>query len=150
MAGSKAGPWSARRWWSLINDTDWEPDSNPRVLKASHNCRDGCSLGVEQPFAIEVSVVPDSGSRQACALKLNVSRNTTMVPASNDPVRENRIRMASVYPSSIPTVNGIPHTESFGLMQLLISLTLHRSLTASRHIFRDPAPKTILVCRIGF
>jgi hypothetical protein len=53
-------------------------------LKASHNCRTGCSTGVEQPFAIETSSVPDSGRRQAYALKLNASRNTAMVTARID------------------------------------------------------------------
>jgi hypothetical protein len=41
-------------------------------------------MGVEQPFAIEVSEVPDSGTRQAYALKLNANKNTTMVPARKD------------------------------------------------------------------
>jgi len=53
-------------------------------LKASHNFRAGCSLGVEWPFAIEASGGPDSGSKQAYALKLNTSKNTTMVPARKD------------------------------------------------------------------
>ncbi len=37
----------------MSNEDDWEPDSTPRVLKASHSCRAGSSMGVEQPFAIE-------------------------------------------------------------------------------------------------
>jgi hypothetical protein len=68
----------------MCNEVDCGEDSMPSVLKASHNCRTGCSSGVEQPFAIEASVVPASGRRQAYALKLNASRNTTIVAARND------------------------------------------------------------------
>lgn len=68
----------------MSNEDDWEPDSTPRILKASQSCRAGCSIGVEQPFAIEASVVPDNGSRQAYALKLNASKNTAMVAARKD------------------------------------------------------------------
>ena len=35
-------------------------------------------------MAIDASVVPDSGKRQAYALKLNASKNTTMVKARRD------------------------------------------------------------------
>lgn len=41
-------------------------------------------MGVEQPLAIESSEVTDSGTRQAYALKLNASKNTTMVTARKD------------------------------------------------------------------
>jgi len=68
----------------MCNEDDCEENPTPRVLKASHNCRTGCSTGVEQPLAIEASSVPDSGRRQAYALKLNASRNTTMVAARKD------------------------------------------------------------------
>jgi hypothetical protein len=36
-------------------------------------------------LAIDASVVPDSGKRQAYALKLNASKNTTIVAARKDP-----------------------------------------------------------------
>ena len=94
----------------MSNEVDWEPDSTPRVLKASHSCRAGCSIGVEHPFAIEPSVVPDSGTRQAYALKLNASKNTTMVPARNDRERWKRVRMALCYAASILAVKRIPNT----------------------------------------
>lgn len=68
----------------MCDKDDCGEDSTPRVLKASHNCLAGCSMGVEQPFAIEASVVPDSGKRQAYALKLNTSRNTTIVAARKE------------------------------------------------------------------
>ncbi len=68
----------------MCNKDDCGEDSTPRVLKASHNCRADCSSGVEQPFPIEASVVPDNGRRQAYALKLSASRNTTMVAARKD------------------------------------------------------------------
>lgn len=41
-------------------------------------------MGVEQPFSIEALDVPDSGRRQACALKLKTISSTTMVPARID------------------------------------------------------------------
>ncbi len=51
------------------------------VLKTSHNWRAGCSRGVEQPFAIDVSEAPGKGTRHACALKLNASKNTAIIAA---------------------------------------------------------------------
>ncbi|MDI3467709.1 MAG: hypothetical protein OJF50_006530 [Nitrospira sp.] len=66
----------------MCNDEDW--DSTPKILKASHNCRLGCSTGVEQPFAIEASLMSDNGRTQAYALKLNARRNTAIVPARKD------------------------------------------------------------------
>ena len=66
----------------MSSDDDW--DSTPKILKASHNCRLGCSTGVEQPLAIEASLIDDRGRTQAYALKLNASRNTTMVVARKD------------------------------------------------------------------
>ena len=67
---------------STNNDDDW--DSTPKILKASHNCRLGGSTGVEQPLAIDASLMPDNGRTQAYALKLNASKNTTMVAARKD------------------------------------------------------------------
>jgi len=81
----------------MSNENDCEEDSTPRVLKASHNCRLCCSTGVEQPLAIEASLVPDNGRTQAYALKLNANRNTTMAPARNKRDREEDFPMMSVY-----------------------------------------------------
>ena len=81
-------------------------------------------MGVEQPFAIEASVVPDSGRRQAYALKLNASKNTTMVPTSKDRERWEHTRMESVYSSSILNVKGIPNTQSLGQRTRIRPLSL--------------------------
>ncbi len=59
-------------------------------------------------------MVPDSGKRQAYALKLNASRNTTMVTERNELKRWQPNRMALVYLSSTSPVNGISDTQALG------------------------------------
>ncbi len=59
-------------------------------------------------------MVPDSGKRQAYALKLNASRNTTMVTARNELERWESNRMVLVYLSSTSPVNGISDTQALG------------------------------------